>query len=586
MTLLYVILGVYLALMLLMGALFSGDNKDASDFIRSGARAEWWLAGTSMLVAGISAFTFTGNASAAYMAGPSLLVIYFSNILGFLFGALFLGAWLRQTRAINVPDIIRERFGPAAEQFSVVFGLVVSPFAAAMQLWALGVFMHGIFNFPLIPTLVVVGLVVTFYSLSGGRWAIMATDVIQGILLFAITLVMAYLSLRAIGGIGAFFEHFQMPAFKEDFQFFKEPGQFENNRFTVKWAVMIFIMQFYAQISLGTADRYLACKDGRDARKAALLAMALMVVGSAIWFIPPMVARFKFDGLLLAAGYTDPSAASYAFMALQLLPKGLLGLMIVGILAATMSSMDSGLANQAGIIVRNFIPAILRGVRRGPIPPDREVRLCRLMTLLVGLQVIGYAVLLATQKEIILFDAFLVFGSIVGVPLTFPLVAVLVVHKLPKRSYFAIAGGGLLASVYTMVDTHFLTGAGWTIQERTLLVLISGALVTLLCRLRYDRIGKQEKAELETFYKRLKTPVDFENEIGEPDHGKQKRMLGLSTLLLSGLLALLYFSATSPGDLWAISFVIAFVAGLGLLLLVLGRLERRKARAGGTSAIV
>ena len=55
----------------------------------------------SMFISGISAFTFTGNASAAYDAGPTLLVIYFANVVGFAISGLFLGRWFRQTRALT-----------------------------------------------------------------------------------------------------------------------------------------------------------------------------------------------------------------------------------------------------------------------------------------------------------------------------------------------------------------------------------------------------------------------------------------------------------------------------------------------------
>ena len=219
MSVITITLVIYFAILLGLGWWFSGNNQNVDDFLRSGGKAEWWLGGASMLVAGISAFTFTGNASSAYEAGPTLLVIYAANCVAFLMGGLFLGAWLRQTRALNAADIIRERFGPAAEQFSVVTGILTGPFTASIQLWALAVFLQSVFALPVVTTIVVVGLVVTAYSMSGGRWAIMATDFVQGVLLFSITIVVGVLSYRHIGGAEAFISYFSDTRFSDVYSF-------------------------------------------------------------------------------------------------------------------------------------------------------------------------------------------------------------------------------------------------------------------------------------------------------------------------------------------------------------------------------
>ena len=104
----YITLTVYLILLLVLGAYFSRYNKNLSDFVRGGAQGTWWIVGMSMFISGISAFTFTGNASAAYDAGPTLLVIYLANVVGFALSGLFLGRWFRQTRALTLADIIRD----------------------------------------------------------------------------------------------------------------------------------------------------------------------------------------------------------------------------------------------------------------------------------------------------------------------------------------------------------------------------------------------------------------------------------------------------------------------------------------------
>lgn len=55
----YTTLTIYLIVLMTVGAVFARLNTNASDFARGGAKATWWMVGTSMFMAGISAFTFT-----------------------------------------------------------------------------------------------------------------------------------------------------------------------------------------------------------------------------------------------------------------------------------------------------------------------------------------------------------------------------------------------------------------------------------------------------------------------------------------------------------------------------------------------
>ncbi|MGA1200092.1 MAG: sodium:solute symporter family transporter, partial [Candidatus Latescibacterota bacterium] len=167
----FITLFVYLVLLMVLGAYFSRFNNNLSDFIRGGAQGTWWIVGVSMFVSGISAFTFTGNASAAYDAGPTFLVIYLANIISYAISGLFLAKWFRQTRALTLADVIRARFGVSMEQFSIYVGVIMAPIAGSIQLWALAGFASSTFGFPLKTTIVIIGAIVVLYSTTGGKCA-------------------------------------------------------------------------------------------------------------------------------------------------------------------------------------------------------------------------------------------------------------------------------------------------------------------------------------------------------------------------------------------------------------------------------
>ena len=540
MTIEYITLTVYLILLLVLGAYFSRYNRNLSDFVRGGAQGTWWIVGMSMFISGISAFTFTGNASAAYDAGPTLLVIYFANVVGFALSGLFLGRWFRQTRALTLADIIRDRFGVAMEQFSAYIGVVMAPIAGSIQLWALAGFASSTFGFPLKTTIVVIGAIVVLYSTTGGKWAVMATDFVQGLIMMVITVVVAGLALHHVGGLGAFLDYFSDPRFVEGFKFVKEPGEFPSDKFTLHWIIVIFVMQLYGQISLSSAGRFLVAKDGKAASRGSWFAMILMAGGSLIWFLPPMVSRFMYEAEVSAMDVDNPSNASYAFIALKLLPDGLVGIMIAAMFAATMSSMDTALNGQVGVIVRNMIPRMREKLGKDPITPRTEMWLCRALTVVLGAIVIFYSLLWVTQKDIVLFDAYLAISSIIGIPLGFPMLAGLWVKRLWKGSYFLIIGACLLPSAYAWYDGS-VNGASWTIQDRAMWIILFGCISTAICVL-LSKLNSPEYEEKErVFFQTMSKPVDYEAEIGESFDGRQLIVMGNASLMLGGLLGLLVF---------------------------------------------
>lgn len=567
MTVEFITLGGYFIILLIVGYGFKRMTTTMSDFVRGGARGTWWLAGTSMLMSGISAFTFTGNGSAAFEAGPTFLIIYVANCSAFFLGWWFLGGWFRQTRAYTIADVLRARFGTGVEQFSVYTGLMMSPLASAIQLWALAMFTSAVFDFPMVPTIAVIGGVVVAYSAMGGRWAVMATDFVQGVVLMAITALMAFLALKHIGGIGQFFSYFSDPRFADDYRLIKEPGQFQNDRFTLKWIIVIYFMSIQAQISLTAAGRFLAVKDGREARRAALLAMVMMGLGSLIWFIPPMVARFMYSDEILAQNLTNPSESAYAFLAIKLLPNGLLGIMIAAMFAATMSSMDSGLNSQAGMIVRNLVPRFRSMLGLNPeISQRAEMLICYISTLLLGTFIIGSAILLSQQQEIILFDAFLLMASVIGLPLAFPKLMGLWIKKLPFWSYFLIFGACLLPSLISLYDAR-VNDSPWTIQDRAMWIFIAGTLATLVCIPFYRIANSAQRQQIEEFFSTMRKPVDFAKEIGGSTDRQQAKLVGSSILLVGGAATFLLLLPNDWQGRLAILVVVGSISSIGFILL-------------------
>ena len=477
-------------------------------------------------------------------------------------GATFLGRWWRQSRAHTSGDLVRARFGLGAEQTFVVTGVILNPLQAAIQLWALAVFVSAVFGIPVIWMIIVIGLITLAYSTTGGMWGVMATDVIQGVIMYGMTMVMGVLCIMDVGGVGAFIENYQEMVAEGSFTFVKEEGQFANDRYTGLWILMAFIMQILSQIHLGAANKFLAAKDGNTASKASWFCMGLMALGVAVWFIPPMVARFLYADEVMAMAVGDPATTSYAVVAKHVLPNGLLGVMIAAMFSATMSSMDWGLNTTTGILVNNFILPIRRWRGKAKLSDLFQLRLCRSITVALGFLIIAMSIGLSNQSRFAMFDSYMVLSSVLAVPLTLPLVVGIFIRKMPGWYYFVMLGGGMALSIYTVIDER-LNANVWNLQERSFVVVL-GALVALMIAWPWRHKRSNEDLERETeLWKRTQTPIDFEKEVGGSLDGAQARITGNLILITAGLLAAFLLVPNTLGDRLVILCLVAFVAACG-----------------------
>ncbi|MEP2380373.1 hypothetical protein, partial [Parasphingorhabdus sp.] len=175
----YLVIVGYLVLIVAVGIVFRKFSSDTKDYFIGGAKGSWWLVGSSAFMSAFSAWTFTGAAGVAFESGFSVMIIFLGNAFGFFLNFLFLGPWLRQMRVTTFPEAIAGRFGEATRNFYALFEVPIRILYSAMALYGLGIFCSAVFGYDIYHVIMVCGVVVLFYSATGGRWAVMATDFLQ-----------------------------------------------------------------------------------------------------------------------------------------------------------------------------------------------------------------------------------------------------------------------------------------------------------------------------------------------------------------------------------------------------------------------
>jgi len=580
-----VIVGIYMVVLVLVGIVFGKLVTNGSDYFRAGARGSWWMVGSSMFMAGVSAYTFVGNAAGIYASGWSPLAIYAANVSSFVFGVFYLGAWYRQMRVITLAEAVKQRFGKVAEQI-VAHLIVFNNFLwAGMVLYTLAVFIAPLVpNFPVQGMIIVVGVVVVAYCTVGGNWAVMANDFVQGLVLIIVTVIITFLCFYEAGGVMQFFDEVKASAAATDLKLLSPTPDGETSwtmKYGMFWLVITFVHQFINQSSLFQGMRYFSAKDGREAAKASLLASFLMTVGLLVFFVPPIFARVFLEAEVLAMHEIPSKAAEYAYSvtSFELLPTGTFSIMVVAIFAAAISSLDTGLNRNAALIIRDLLPAYRKLFGILPLAAKKELFYSKLTTILSGLVLIGLALFYASLGSASIFDIMLTIVSQLLAPQVIPLMLFLVVRKVPRWAIITSLVGGYLPSLVVLILSK-TTEMTFTYQEKGCYVLVGCISGYMIACLFWSRVSEQEKAETKAFYDNMNKPVDFASEVGEANDAFQLTVIGRFALLLGALFLLLLIPLDTASARIVILIISGFVGGIGLLMMIAGKRIAKKEKLG------
>ncbi|MFG0249297.1 MAG: hypothetical protein ACF8OB_10450 [Phycisphaeraceae bacterium JB051] len=534
----YVVIVFYFLFVGSLGFVFRHFNKDSTNYFAGGQRTCWWLLGGSMFISNFSSWTFTGAAGIAYKYGILIFYVYLMDVLGYIIGYLFFATRLRQMRLITNMDGVRRRYGRFNEQFFTWYSLLQGPLIGAVWLFSLSLILSVAFDMPKNPVIIATGVTVLIMALLGGSWAVMASDFIQMLLLMCISLVTAVLVLIKIGGVGALIA--QIP--DTHFQIFFPLGSIKYD-----WLFLIstVIGGVLMRNSMMTAGKYIAAKDSKHAKRAALVPLIGYSLLPAFWFVPPLaVFTLVPDFAAQYAAFDNPEEASYIAVALNVLPQGLQGLLIVGLFAATMSSMDTSFNKTAGVIVKNVYASIIR-----PKASDKEQLLAgQIATVGCGVAVIVIALVLANVGKISIFDMYLYIGALFGCGSAIVFLMGMFIRRTPawvawsctligsalSYSLFVLLRGETaqamllptledwprLLSVYNyiLVAPFFMTN----------MIVAPACALFYLLSMRFYKRGKKPAydKQVDELFVDMQTPVDFEKEVGGDNAKHQARTLG------------------------------------------------------------
>jgi Na+/proline symporter len=569
----YAVIAAYFCLIVGIGFTFKNmAKKSTSDYFRGGGRMLWWMVGSTAFMSQFSAWTFTGAAGKAYTDGFAVSLVFFANTFSYFCGWAYFSHRFRQMRVDTPTEGIRRRFGSQNELFFSCALIIFSFINAGIWLNALGVFSSAVFEADINVTIILTGLAVLFVSVLSGAWGVVASDFVQTLVVAVVSLACAIVALVMVGGPVELVNNFPS-------DFIMGP---DMNYGLLLVGTFVFFLgkQLITIMNLNDSFRFLNAKDSDNARKAALLAMVLMGIGSIVWFIPPWASAILYPGAALAYPELGNKAsdAVYLVFARNAMPVGTVGLLLAGLFAASMSSMDSALNKNAGIFVRSIYQPYL--AKRNRIVDDTHLlKMSKLLSFISGILVIVMALFFKSLKELSLFDLMMSVSAMIQVPILIPLIFVLFIKKTPQWAPWVTVIIGLLVSWFVMniltpdLIAYWIGIEQFTQREATdmNLILTIGAHLVItagfFCSTTffYKEQNDEHKVETEHFFKDIVTPVIADFEQDEYDMQQRHKLGSMVIYMGTGVV----FMALIPNPLWGrLMFVTCaiIILAIGLLL--------------------
>jgi len=567
------VVGVYFIFMIAIGVIFKRfAGSSTSDYFRGGGKMLWWMVGSTAFMTQFSAWTFTGAAGKAFTDGFPIMVVFMANAFGFLLSWLYFSYRFRQMRVVTPIEGVRRRFGATNEQVFTWATMPTSIVYTGIWLNGLALFVSAVFKIDIETTIVATGLIVLFISVIGGAWGVVASDFVQMVVIMAVTVVCAVAALVKIGGPSNLIEQF--PAESIMGSGMNYPLLF------ISWFIFMFVKQLQNINNMQDSYRFLTAKDSVNARKAALLAFVLMLVGPAIWFLPPWVTAVIYpDAATAHAAELGGKAADAVYLVFveKAMPVGMVGLLMSAVFAATMSSMDSGLNRNSGVFVRNFYLPIINK----KADDKKLMRVSQIVTMVFGVLIIGVALFINSLRGLSLFDAMMYVSTLLQMPILVPLFFGMFIKKTPDWAGWAtLAVGAVVSYMVSFVITADVVNAWLSLdapftgrEAKDLKVLlgivghlfITGGFFCLTTRFYKEPVGTRDK-ELTEFWNDVETPVISGEGQDEMDR-QQRDMLGKLILVFGALVTLMVLI---PNEFWgrmAFVFCGGVIVTVGALLL-------------------
>ncbi len=383
------VVAAYFLVLAITGSMFSRTKVETSDDYFRGSRSmPSWAVAVSIVATSLSAVTFIGAPAESYGGNLTYLATNIGMILAaIVVAAVFIPAFYRSDSS-SIYELLGTRFGPAARKGASITFLIGRVLASGARIYAGAIpasivlfgIERGVEPRNLMLSIAVLSFVGIVYTLTGGIRSVIWSDVIQFTILIGAALCAIGLIIASINApLGTVLTELRSGAADGGSKLTLFDLSLDLHApFSLPACIIGFTLLGIG--SYGTdqdlAQRMLTCKDAKDGSRSVIVGILLGI---------PSVAVFLTLGLLLWVVYQRPelttidgavppeaSVTIFLHYILTQIPPGVRGLMMAGLFAAGLSSLNSAInAMSAAFISDLYEPIISK--RRSKQPSQREL---------------------------------------------------------------------------------------------------------------------------------------------------------------------------------------------------------------------
>ncbi|MFC5217712.1 sodium:solute symporter family protein [Streptomyces coerulescens] len=447
----YTLLGIYFVVVLGIGFAARRSVKTTLDFFLSGRSLPAWVTGLAFISANLAATEILGMAANSAQYGAYTVHWYWIGAIpAMVFLGLVMMPFYYGSKVRSVPEFLLLRFDKWAHLLSSILFAFAAILIAGVNLYALAIVVEALLGWPQWVAIVVAGFFVLAYITLGGLSSAIYNEVLQFFVILAALIPITVLALKKVGGWDGLSDKLTQTHGDNFVTAWGGTGIGEANPLGANWLTIVlglgFVLSFgYWTTNFAEVQRALSAKNLSAAQRTPLIAAFPKIFIVFLVMIPGLAAAALVPGFgTEESGYQYNDAIPYLMEGL--LPNGVLGIAVTGLLAAFMAGMAAN--------VSSFNTVFTTDIWAKYVVQGREdayyVRFGRLITAIGVLASIGTAFLASSFSNIMsylqtLFSFFNV-----------PMFVVFIVGMFWKRASMKSGFWGLLAGTTAAMVNYFV----------------------------------------------------------------------------------------------------------------------------------
>ncbi len=465
------VLVAYLAILFALAIWSRRETKSLSGFFLAGKKLPFWVVAFSTNATGESGWLLLGLTGMGFAVGAQAYWVVIGEVIGIALSWMLISTRLKrlsdETDSITLPDVISARFNDdkhILRSIAVVIILTMVCAYVTAQMVASGKAISSFIGMDYTTAVVVGAVIIIAYTFVGGYKAVAYTDVVQGVLMLAGLIVVPAVAISTAGGWQSVMDNLAA----------QDPGLLSMWDITGSGIPGWIALASFLAIGLpflGVPQlmvRFMSAKDEDELKKARIMSVVVILLFDAGAVTAGMAGRALFPGL-------EDAETIFPVLSTELFPPVITGVMMVIVLSAIMSTVDSLLLLASSAVVRDTMQKIL-----GSAKSDRTLAgYGKIVTILIG--VIGIAFAIEEVKFIFWFILF----AWSGLGAAFGPVIICMLYY--KKTTLAGVAAGMLGG--------FLTSVIWVLAFKAdtydLYEMIPGFIVGITLTLLVSQITKQ-----------------------------------------------------------------------------------------------